>query len=66
MKRGAGDDAQDRFAAVLRRLRWPLVIAWLLAVVLLHGLSGSLSQVTDDGASAYLPSSAPSTQVAVL
>ena len=33
---------------------------------LLHGLSGSLSQVTDDGASAYLPSSAPSTQVAVL
>ena len=27
-----------RFATVLRRLRWPVVVAWILAVVLLHGL----------------------------
>ncbi len=33
----------DRFATVLRRLRWPVVIVWLLAIVLLNGLSSSLS-----------------------
>ena len=56
----------DRFATVLRRLRWPVVVAWILAIVLLHGLSGSLSKVTSDGASAYLPASAASTKVALL
>jgi RND superfamily putative drug exporter len=50
----------------LHRLRWPVVVAWILAVVLLHGLSGSLSKVTNDGASAYLPTSAASTKVALL
>jgi putative drug exporter of the RND superfamily len=50
----------------LRWLRWPVVIVWLLAIVLLHGLSSSLSNVTNDTASAYLPSSAPSTKVALL
>ena len=56
----------DRFATVLRRLRWPVVIVWLLAIVLLNGLSSSLSKVTNDTASAYLPSSAPSTKVVLL
>jgi putative drug exporter of the RND superfamily len=56
----------DRFATALRRLRWPVVLAWIIAVVLLHGLSGSLSKVTNDGASAYLPASAASTKVALL
>ena len=56
----------NRFATWLRRLRWPAVIMWLLAIVLLHGLSGSLSSVTNDTASAYLPSSAASTKVALL
>ena len=56
----------DRFATVLRRLRWPVVVAWILAIVLLHGLSSSLSKVTNDGASAYLPASAASTKVALL
>jgi len=56
----------DRFATWLRRLRWPVVVAWILTVVLLHGLSGSLSKVTRDGASAYLPASAASTKVALL
>ena len=56
----------DRFATVLRRLRWPVVIVWLLAIVLLNGLSSSLSKVTNDTASAYLPSSASSTKVVLL
>ena len=56
----------DRFATALRRLRWPVVIVWLLAIVLLNGLSSSLSKVTNDTASAYLPSSAPSTKVVLL
>jgi RND superfamily putative drug exporter len=56
----------DRFATTLRRLRWPVVVAWILAVVLLHGLSGSLSKATNDGASAYLPTSSASTKVVLL
>jgi hypothetical protein len=43
-----------------------VVLAWILAIVLLHGLSSSLPNVTIDGASAYLPGSAASTQVALL
>lgn len=42
------------------------MLAWILAIVLLHGLSSSLPNVTIDGASAYLPGSAASTQVALL
>ena len=64
-KRGARTP-DDRFATWLRRLRWPVVIVWILAVVLLHGLSGSLSKATNDGASAYLPASAASTKVVLL
>ena len=56
----------DRFATALRWLRWPVVVAWIIAIVLLHGLSSSLSKVTTNGASAYLPASAPSTKVALL
>jgi len=56
----------DRFATVLRWLRWPAVVAWIIALVLLHGLSGSLSKATTNGASAYLPASAASTRVALL
>jgi RND superfamily putative drug exporter len=64
-KRGARTP-DDRFATWLRRLRWPVVIVWILAIVLLHGLSGSLSKATNDGASAYLPASAASTKVVLL
>src|SRR5580698_8030161 len=56
----------DRLATALRRLRWPVVIAWVVAIVLLDGLSGSLSKATNDGASAYLPASAASTKVVLL
>jgi putative drug exporter of the RND superfamily len=56
----------DRFVTALRWLRWPVVVAWIVAIVLLHGLSSSLSKATSDGASAYLPASAASTKVALL
>jgi putative drug exporter of the RND superfamily len=56
-------DPGDRLATWLRRLRWPVVIAWVLAIVALNPIAGSLSSVTNDTASAYLPSSAPSTRV---
>jgi hypothetical protein len=64
-KRGARTP-DDRFATWLRRLRWPAVIAWVLAMAALYGLSGSLSGVTNDQASAYLPASAASTRVVLL
>jgi putative drug exporter of the RND superfamily len=64
-KRGARTP-DDRFATWLWRLRWPVVIVWILAIVLLHGLSSSLSKATNDGASAYLPASAASTKVVLL
>jgi putative drug exporter of the RND superfamily len=56
----------DRFAAALRWLRWPVLIVWIFALVVLHGWSGSLSKVTNNGASAYLPATAASTKVALL
>jgi putative drug exporter of the RND superfamily len=54
----------SRFGSVLRWLRWPVLIAWVLAIVVLHPLASGLSAVTSDSASAYLPPSAQSTQVA--
>ena len=65
-RRQARRTPDDRFATVLRRLRWPVVIVWVLAIVLLNGLSSSLSKATNDTASAYLPSSAASTKVVLL
>jgi hypothetical protein len=34
-----------RFARTLRRLRWPVMIAWLIAVIFLFPLASSLSHV---------------------
>ena len=56
----------DRLARALHRLRWPLVVAWVLAVLFLDPLASGLSKVTNDTASAYLPPSAQSTRVAEL
>jgi putative drug exporter of the RND superfamily len=53
----------DRLATALRWARWPVVIAWVLAAVLLYSFAGHLSRVTNDSAAANLPSSAQSTQV---
>ena len=57
---------RDRLAVALRRLRWPVLVAWLLLIVLLHPLAASLANVTNDSVSAYLPSAAPSTRVALI
>jgi RND superfamily putative drug exporter len=54
------------FGRILRRLRWPVLIIWVLAVVLLDPLASSLSSVADGNSSAYLSPSAQSTQVALL
>jgi putative drug exporter of the RND superfamily len=57
---------EDKFGRALRWLRWPVVIIWLLAIVALNPLASSLSNVTNNSASAYLPSSADSTKVVEL
>jgi RND superfamily putative drug exporter len=55
-----------RLPTLLRRLRWPVVIVWLLAIVALNGPSSGLSKATNDTVTAYLPASAASTKVALL
>jgi putative drug exporter of the RND superfamily len=62
---GPGQD-RSRFAVILRRLRWPVVIVWILGFLALGSFAKHLSQVTDDSASAYLPPSAQSTRVVTL
>lgn len=56
----------DKLGRVLRLLRWPVAVFWLLAIVALYPLASSLSSVTSDSAAAYLPSSADSTKVVEL
>jgi putative drug exporter of the RND superfamily len=56
----------DRLGRALRRLRWPVVALWVLGIVLLVPLANGLAKMTNDTASAYLPSSAPSARVAGL
>lgn len=56
----------SRFARTLRRLRWPVLIAWLIAVIFLFPLASSLSHVTNNSDAANLPASAPSTRVIAL
>jgi len=55
-----------RLVTLLHRLRWPVVITWLIAIVALNGLSSSLSKAANDTASAHLPAAAASTKVALL
>jgi uncharacterized membrane protein YdfJ with MMPL/SSD domain len=47
----------SRFARTLRRLRWPVMIAWLIAVVFAYPLANSLSHVTNNTNAANLPAS---------
>ena len=63
MTLSASPTPRDRLARALRRLRWPVVIAWVLAIVLLRPIAAGLSGATDGTASAYLPAGAPSTRV---
>jgi putative drug exporter of the RND superfamily len=58
-----GPRPDGRLGRVLRWLRWPVVVVWLVAVVALDPLASSLPDVTSNSASAYLPSSADSTKV---
>ncbi len=55
-----------RLAKTLRWLRWPLLVAWLLAAVVLYPLAHSLGSVANNTAAANLPSSVPSTRVLLL
>jgi RND superfamily putative drug exporter len=55
-----------RFARIMRLLRWPVVIVWLLAVVALYPAAHTLSSLANGTAAANLPSSAPSTRVVEL
>src|ERR1700733_14117493 len=55
-----------RFARILRLLRWPVVIVWLVAVVALYPAAHTLSNLANGTAAANLPSSAPSTRVVEL
>ena len=60
---GRGDPASpDRLAKVLRRLRWPTLIAWLVLAVLLYPAAHSLPRVINNTAAAELQPSAPSTR----
>lgn len=59
-KRAVSDSG---FARTLRRLRWPVMIAWLLAVVVLFPIANALSNATNNSNAANLPASAPSTRV---
>ena len=61
-----GQAGADRLASTLRLLRWPVLIAWLLVLVVLFPLARSLSGVTNGTAAANLPASAPSTRIVQL
>ncbi len=56
----------SRLARIMRLLRWPVVIVWLLAVVALYPSAHTLSSLANGTAAANLPSSAPSTRVVEL
>jgi putative drug exporter of the RND superfamily len=67
-RQDSGPAPVDRLAKQLGRksVTWSVVLIWLLLIVRLNGFAGHLSRVTDDSASAYLPSSAASTRVVLL
>ncbi len=58
--------ASDPLARVLRRLRWPAAMLWVLGIAVLVPPASGLAAVTNDTASAYLPASAQSARVAAL
>jgi len=55
-----------RLARVLRRLRWPVAVLWIAGITVLVPLASGLAAVTNDTASANLPSAAQSAEVAEL
>ena len=65
-RRRSSPATAGRFARIVRLLRWPVVIVWLLAVVALYPAAHTLSSLANGTAAASLPSSAPSTRVVEL
>jgi putative drug exporter of the RND superfamily len=62
--RGGGrTDGSDRLALWLRRLRWPVLLGWIVLVVLLSPTASGLTNALDNGVQAFLPSGAASTRV---
>ena len=57
---------RDRLGVWLGRLRWPVLLFWVLLVLVLSHASSGLSQVVNNGTQAFLPASAASTRVAEL
>jgi putative drug exporter of the RND superfamily len=57
---------RDGLGVWLRRLRWPVLLVWVLLVLFLSHASSGLSQVVNNGTQAFLPASAASTRVAEL
>ena len=57
---------RDRLGVWLGRLRWPVLLVWVLLVLFLSHASSGLSQVVNNGTQAFLPASAASTRVAEL
>lgn len=58
--------ASGRLARVLRTLRWPVAVLWIVGVVALTPLANGLAALTSETSSAYLPSGAQSARVAAL
>ena len=54
---------RSQLAVALRRWRWPAVAIWVLGFLAMGSFAGQLSQVANDTAAAYLPSSVQSTHV---
>jgi len=59
----APQGSADGFAWVLRRLRWPVALLWIVAIAALVPAANGLARATDDTALAYLP---PSSQSALV
>jgi RND superfamily putative drug exporter len=57
---------RDQLAVWLRRLRWPVLLGWVLLTLSLSHASSGLSSVVNNGTQAFLPASATSTRVAEL
>ncbi len=62
-RRGGRNDGGDRLALWLRRLRWPVLLGWVVLVLLLSHFSSGLTNALDNGVQAFLPSGAASTRV---
>ena len=47
----------------MRRLKWPVLVLWLIIIAVFGGLGGKLSGVEKNDASAYLPGKSEAAKV---